>query len=237
MPFVAAADISSFPAASLLVSALFAAACLLLLEGILRKWGVGRSRYLMTAAMLAHPRFLESCFDGSSVTTVIFLVTLTAFSLVQWTEERKMRHLIYFGLGNGFLAAMNFEMLAWLAAVLVLFVADLLPAKLERRQKEAAIILVLIPPLYTVGLWMLMNRLIMGDALYFLKSLYAAWDRREFFETAQAAVSLNDWLATAVCALVIVLAVFQRRRSGAWLGVLGMFPVVMAVFMISRGIL
>jgi hypothetical protein len=136
----------------------------------------------MTPALAISPFFLNKCVNGSSGTTIIFLSMLTAYGLIQWSIARKLRALIYFGMGSALLVLTNFEMAAWLAIAVLLAIADIALCPFKRKQKEAALILCMLPLAYTISLWILMNWLIMGDGFYFLRSLFS---RGEMFEQAR----------------------------------------------------
>lgn len=230
------------PVASLLISALAGAAVLLLLERLLRLWPLGRWRLLFVAALLLHPDFLRECISGSSATTVIFFLLVTVFGMVQWVTTHRVRYLVYMAVATALVALLSCEMIPWLVMVFLLVFMTLGVHPWPRGQKEAVLILVLLPPLYAAGLWMLMNWLIMGDALYFMRSLWG----HPWFSTDPGQVPISGQFTTpaisagylvAILAgvLLLALSLWRRNRAGVFLGLLALSPLVQALLLSSRG--
>ena len=237
LPLVAAFGVESWPAPSLIVSALFGAAAFVLLGRILRAWGIGWLRFLILAAMLVNPAYLRECCSGSSATTVVFLSIVVMGGLVEWVSERKFRSLIYFGCGAALLALTSFEMGLWLVLLFLLLVLDQCFALAPRSQKEAVLILGLLPCLYAAGLWVLMNWLIMGDGLYYLRSLFSGGLRWNGAGPAAAGMEgLPLWAAAAALA-AIAISVFLRAKAGAYAGVLVVSVAALALVLNAFGLL
>ena len=237
LPLMALIPPQVVPVSSLFVSALFGVGALFLLARVLKDQGVGWQRFVLAAALAADPGFRQACTDGSSGTTIVFLVILTAFGLAQWVARRKVRYLIALGLGAALLSVTSVELAGWLLALLLLVLLDLTLCGFGRGQKEAALILLILPAAYVIGLWVLMNWLIMGDGLYFLRSLSSAeWQRQRM--VAGGVVFTDAHLCAAGVSLFVVLfALFGRDRSTAWLGLAGMTPLTLALVLTSRSAL
>lgn len=205
--------------ASRIVSAWFGAAVLVLLAGILRAWGLGRERLLTVFAVAAYPPFLSGCLNGSSAALTVFLALLTLYGLVQWLAGQTLRHLIYFGLGSAGLLLADFGGALWLLPVFLALALERLVRRTGRQEKEAVLILALLPPFYAAGLWFLMNWLVMGDALYFLQSLrgVAAGDDGGVCWSGPA-----GWCGggAALPAAALALSAWKRDRAGLTLCVL-----------------
>ena len=221
IPLAAVIGTHYYPLASLIVSALFGAAALFLLEGLLRKWELGWSRFLVVATMAGYPSFLRACTDGSSSTTVMFLVMLTACGFIHWMDGRKLRWLIALGFGSAALIWAQFEIAIWILVVLGLLVFEQVRRHLPREQKEAGIILVLLPPLYVIALWFLTNWLIMGDALYFLRSLFSEACRDRAMAAPQADILGLHYVAAGILAATCFFALAKKDRITLDLSVLG----------------
>ena len=201
VPFAPLDAIIGCPVASFLVGALMGGATLYVFERTLSDCNLGWPRYLMVLALAVNPFFLEACMNGSPQTAVMFFVVLVAHSLVQWMTTRRLRFLVHLGIGSAMLLATNFEMGFWLLPVMALLIADMLTCESTPYAKEAVVMLTLLPTAYTLGVWFLMNRLIMGDALYFVRS---------FVSSLRAPAAFRARAAIPDGALHLVLGFFGR---------------------------
>lgn len=230
LPLAGVVRSRSYPVASMMVSALFGAAALMMLSRALRNWGLGRERFVAVLALALNPYFLAEAGNGSAGTTTLFLVILAAYALVQWVTGRRLRHLVYLAAAAALLAVSSFEMAAWLPAALLLLLVDLALHVSGRRQREAVIIMAVCPALYALGLWVLMNWLIMGDGLYFLRGLAGPAHRAASHGMSFTAFSRADWAAALLCVVALVTSMMARDRGGVYLGLLGVsLPAVAAV--------
>ena len=233
LPVAALADVDAGPLASAIVSGLFGAFILLLVNRAFRDWNVGPLRFLLLIALVAWPPFLKACFDGSSTTTAVYLAVLVAFSLVQWIATRNLRFLIYVAFGTALLCVTSFEMIPWVLLVFGLVVVDQVVRGTSRWYKEAVFILALFPTIYVVGLWWLMNWLIMGQGGYFYRALFAG--ARAGLSVSWAAMPDGfDVAAVALCACLLMAAWRQKARGGAYLAVLGVAPLAFALWLVSH---
>ena len=104
-------------------------------------------------------------------------------------------------------------------------------------QKQAILIIVLAPLVYTLCLWSLMNWLIMGDWLYFVRSLW-----RWHGEPSAATATLPGpvfvhYIAAALCVIVLAACARKRDRAGVYLSVVSLGSLVLAQFLAGRGLL
>ncbi len=99
------------------------------------------------------------------------LVLLCSSSLSDWVASRRLRDVVSTAAACAFLALCGFSVLgvACISAVLLPFAAA--GHRETRRRFQAWLLLGWLPLAYMLGVWMLMNRLILGDALFFLRSL------------------------------------------------------------------
>lgn len=234
LPCAAAIPLQDFPVASLLVSAIFGTASLFLLTCILREWGIGGPRFLFAGALLLHPAFLAASGDGSSTTAVLFLMLLVLRGLVQWASLRQARYLVYLGVGAALLAGTSFEMGPWLLLVMALFLVDTMTAGFPAGRREAVLLLGLLPAAYLAGLWFLMNWLVMGDPLYFVRPLFT--ERAQSFVADPGGLRLTrlDYGVGGCCLLVFLVAGLRGDRSGVFTGILGTGIVGAGFFLASR---
>jgi hypothetical protein len=224
---------TDIPIASLLVGAAFGVAVLVLLEGILRSWSVGGVRFLLVAALALHPAFLRVCVDGSSVTSALFLVLLSAYGLVQWAGSKQARFLVYYGLGTSLLVLTEAATAPWLLLLAVLLVLEQLVERSPRARMEAVLVLGFLPALYTAGLWVLMNWLIMGDGIYFLRS---AWQSPAIRIPGPPLRTDRAGGPVLLCLAALLLAAVRRDRRGGYLSLVAMAPAALAPALAARGV-
>ena len=228
LPFVFLIKAEHPPVASILVSALFGAGTLALLSQVLLGWNSRRSRLLMMAGLAVNPFFLAECVNGSSGTLVIFLTVLVAYGLLTWTEKRSLKSLSVFGLAVGLLLISSAEMVLWVVAALFLLVVHEERSGASRAERKAVILLAVFPAIYAVGIWVLANWLIMGDALYFVRSLLFAGPVRGALTAGDLGSSLFLLLCGMGGAVLTGDALLRRDGRGLCLGLLAVAPLGVA---------
>ncbi|HRU71704.1 MAG TPA: hypothetical protein P5111_11555 [Kiritimatiellia bacterium] len=139
------------------------------------------------------------------------LVLLAASSLADWAAFRRLRDVVATGAAGSFLMLCGFPFFAP-AGVAVALVPLMACGDRESRQRvKAWVLLGCLPLLYTTGVWLLMNRLILGDALFFLRSLHVLVANPVSFTLAvllPGAVLLPALIMTWLCDA-------QRSETGA----------------------
>jgi hypothetical protein len=205
-----------------LLSALAGAGAILLLEQALRKWNAGRWRRLLVAGMALNPAFLVACWTGASAPLLVGLLVLSLYSLTTWVRARRLRDLIWFGLGSAFLLGSSFEMSGWVLAGVLVLVVEEWRRRVVRQEKGAVLIVAFLPLAYTLALWVLMCWLIMGDPVYAARSLFGRGPG------PGSGLVLSDtlwwsYIGLAVLATLTLAAAIRRHdRSGVCLAVLGL---------------
>ncbi len=212
-------DALSLPAC-LLVSALFGAATLVLMEQAFRLWGAGRWRWLLVLGVALNPNFLEPCWAGSSFPMVTCLLVLSLYSVTAWMQGRRLLDLIWFAFGSALLFGTGYEMSGWVVAAVCVVAIEEWRRRVSGTEKCAVLMVALLPLVYTAVLWLLMCWLIMGDPLYAVRSLMAAGPG------PGGALILPDslwWCYAGLAALVgwmLALALRGHDRGGVCLTVL-----------------
>ena len=224
---------TDIPAASLLVAAGFGVAVLVLLEGILRSWSVGWARFPLLAAFVLNPTFLRNAIDGSSGTTTLFLVLLSAYGLMQWAGLKQVRFLVYYGLGTALLMLTEAAAVPWVLLLFVLLVLEQVSDRSSGARREAVLILGFLPAVYTVGLWVLMNWLIMGDGFYFLRSV---WRSPSMHAASVFSHGHDANVSVLLCLVLLVLAAVRRDRRGGYLALVAMAPLPLAYGLAGLGV-
>jgi len=208
--------------ACLLVSALFGAATLVLLEQALRMWGAGRWRWLLMLGVALNPTFLEHCWTGSSAPMITCLLVLSLYSVTAWVQKRRLLDLIWFAFGSALLLGTGYEMSGWILAAVCVVAIEEWRRQVTGAEIRAVLLVALLPLAYTTALWLLMCWLIMGDPLYAVKSLLVAGPG------PGGALVLPDalwWCYAGLAVLVgwmLVLALRKHDRSGVCLALLGL---------------
>lgn len=211
LPFVFLAAGCAFPIGPLAASAVFGAATVCLLSQALRLWGAGRWRWAWAAALAVNPLFAAECWRGTGSTAVSCFVLLMTYSLGAWIAHRRIHDLVWFALGSAAVASAGLDLVPWLLAAW----ACLAAAEFRHRtaaESSATLIVGLLPGVYVAGLWILMNWLIMGDPLYFIRALLVPL-------RPEPAVTVVPDRALAACGVMLAVAGFGFaaavwRRNG-----------------------
>lgn len=235
LPLVAAVGSESCPLSSMAVSAFCGILSLLVLHRILRKWGVGRLRWILLAAVALNPFFVRGVFDGSSGTTALVLLLISVHGLAAWVTQRQIRALVYIGGGVALMAVTCFEVSLWMMLAFPLLLAHEWVRRSARDERHATLILALTPAAYVLGLWVLMNWLIMGDSRYFLRSLFSPACPREPYPLRLAGLA-PYWAAAAVSVVAAVAARLRGDRCGMCVGGMGLAAFVGLVMLAPRGL-
>ena len=199
----------------------------------------GKVRATFICAMLAcSPFFLLELVSGSTVMLVALLAIISADSLAKWFVGRSVRALVYFAGSSALICGLNFELTVWVGMILLLFIADLIRSRsMSRKHKEAVLILGLLPVAYMLSLWFLMNWLIMGDALYFLKPL---WKVRLLPMLEGEGVAELGWIHFA-CGLIPAftagISAGSRNKTGVLWSVFALLLFLTVILFRSAGML
>ena len=147
-----------------------------------------------------------------------WLGVLAAGSCADWAATRRLGALATLGFTLGALALCGICLSGWVALLMMtLAVATLLAADVRRRL-PAVLVLGWLPLFYALAVWALLNWLLLGNPLYFVRSLFAAnvltW--RGWPDSG----SILSRLVPVFGATAVALAVVRRRADGVVLGVL-----------------
>ncbi len=106
---------------------------------------------------------------GTALT--VGLVLLCASSVADWAAHRRLRDVVSAAAACAFLAMCGFNVLGFACISAVLLPIAALGHRETRQRFQAWLLLGWLPLVYTLGVWMLLNRLVLGDALFFLRSI------------------------------------------------------------------
>jgi hypothetical protein len=207
---------------SRLVSLFFGLAALAVLGRTAWRWAGALPAALVTLGLAAHPAFAAACVDGGDATAVACFLLLCATSWSRWVLEDRLTHLSAMSLAAALLCLTRLEMAGWAAAGFVFVLLHEVNAPRLPGQRQAILILGLLPWAYGVGLWILGNWLIMGDAVYFLRGLasLAPPADRLFPSPALPAADPAWWLSLAAPALLLPAVLLKRESAGVSLALL-----------------
>jgi hypothetical protein len=219
---------------ALLALGVIGAVCVpLVVERALRRWNAGMSRYVFAVISAADPDLVRWAIAGSAAPAVLAIGLATFYGVVQWARTRGTGSLAYAAIGSAVMVGMGAEAALWAVVAMALVLIDALVRPAARGQRQAIAVMAAVPVLYSVGLLVLMNWLIMGDGLYFLRSVKAAVDPSRDF----GAMTLRHGIAAGVLLVSALAGFVLRDRGAAVAGAAGLaFPAV-ATFLAVRGFL
>ncbi len=176
----------------------------------------GWFRTILICVMLAGSSFfVAELLNGSTVLLVAALVVFSADSLARWLVGRSVRALVYFAACSAVISGLSPELTVWIGMLLVLFIIDLIRSRsMSRKQKESVLIIGVLPIAYIVALWFLMNWLIMGDVLYFLKPLWKVKLLPALESVGDAELGLLHLTCGLVPAFTAGISAGTRNRTG-----------------------
>ncbi|MFO7534484.1 MAG: hypothetical protein R6X19_02160 [Kiritimatiellia bacterium] len=201
---------------SRLVSLLFGLAALAVLGRTAFRWVGALPAALLVLGLALHPAFITAGLDGGDATAVACFTLLYASSWCRWVLEDRLTHLSVMSLSAALLCLTRFEMLGWTAAGALFVCVHEATAPRLPGQRQAIVILGLLPWVYGVGLWVLGNWLIMGDAFYFLRGLgqLNALAAQPFPSPALPAADPAWLLQLLFPALLLAAALVKREFAG-----------------------
>ena len=199
----------------------------------------GKVRAVALCLMLAcSPFFIAELINGSSTLMLALLGVIAADSLAKWLTGRSVRALVYYAISSSLLCGMSPELTIWLAMMMILFIADLIHSRsMSTKHKEAVLIIGLLPAAYILSLWFLMNWLIMGDALYFLRPLWRARLLPTVAGGGLAKLGLLHFACGLIPAFTAGISAGFRNKTGLLWSVFALLLFVSALLFRQAGLL
>ena len=190
--------------------------------------GVSGWRVVMSqaaiAAMMAVSRQPQALQIATALTTG--LVLLTASSLADWAAFRRLRDLVSGGSAAALLMLCGFPFFGAAALMVCLLPLAACGHEESRARFQAWFLLGGLPLVYALAVLLLMNRLILGDAFFFLRSLQHLVPHLYLFLSAVLATGL-----VMVPAMVLTWALDRRSEKP------GGGPVAASALLISFALL
>lgn len=181
--------------AAVLASAGFAAGGVTLLYGALRKFGAPLwFACIITLTYAANPFIFSYGANGMSESTFSFFLLWSVIAMTQWLRQRNISSLVQLGAALGMAFWSRYESIAFGIALTLIVTLHwtqsvyrtnasaqppLVGSELKRKadgyipRMEAILLIVLLPAVSSGLLWLLLNYMIVGDPLYFLRSGYS----------------------------------------------------------------
>ena len=148
-----------------------------------------------------------------------WLGVMAAGSCADWAATRRLGALATLGFTLGALALCGICLSGWVALLLVTLVVATLLAADVRHRLPAVLVLGWLPLVYALAVWALLNWLLLGHPLYFVRPLCAAHVLA--WSGWPGSGSIVSRLVVVFSATAVALALVRRRPDGAVLGVLG----------------
>ncbi|MCX7591638.1 MAG: hypothetical protein N2255_08430 [Kiritimatiellae bacterium] len=236
LPLVGILGEFQFPFASLVLGAVCGAATLIVLAKTLRRWGFGFMHHVVVAALALNPRYLEACSNGSSDPLLLLFMVLVALSTVQWMLGHELRYLVRIAFAGAGMLLTCAETVPWLMLVFLLLSTYHRVAAWNREKRLATLILMVLPTVYVATLWFLMNWLIMGDALYFLRSLLRRKPLPHLLAGDPALLQYAEMAWPTLATVCLPVGLVKRDRSTVYMALLAIAPLSLTWFLLSRGL-
>jgi hypothetical protein len=148
-----------------------------------------------------------------------WLGVLAAGSCADWAATRRLGALATLGFTLGALALCGVCLLGWVALLMITLVVATLRAADVRRRLPAVLVLGWLPLCYALAVWALLNWLLLGHPLYFVRPLLAASGLS--WQGWPGSGSIVSRLVVLFSAAAVALAGVRRRPDGVVLGALG----------------
>lgn len=198
-------------APSLLFAALCAVTVLWLFYRLCRiRLPRGPSLYFVLA-LLVTPGFIEALRHGASLYWKLLLTVMLLAGYYGWRRQYSLRALVTIGTAGGLAVVSGVEIMIWSIFMFGLLAVHEITRPAPLGEKRAAFLLATLPAIYALGLWILMNWLIMGSPWHFLRTgpLQVSDGVRGLPESMLPGIAL--WLS--VLLVVAVVALLKRRDS------------------------
>lgn len=165
-------------------------------------------------------------FNGMSESIFIFCIVLAVTQLTQWFDDGIPFHLFWVAIAMALGFLTRYETIPFAIAVFI-SIAFISAARKRSRNTgnsryaffEGTAVVIFFPLAVAVGLWILANYVIMGDPLYFLRSIYSNTAITQYFQSPfagnPAAVAVyvvkESGVFTLLLAPILLIRFFGKR--------------------------
>lgn len=157
-----------------IISALFGAGCLVIMTKLLAKLKFpALVRWVLVGLLQFHPYTWYLFSAGMAEPIFLFFVLTTLSGMMDL--PRTMRSWVIVGLSLCAAVYVRYEALAMVVGVALAVIVHLWKQSTDWKEKtEGWLISILLPAVYGVIIWVFINWSLMGDPLYFLRSVFSA---------------------------------------------------------------
>ncbi len=145
----------------------------------------------------------------------IFIFILSLYCFIRWMMERNYKYFIFFALSGFFLVLSRYD--GWFVVIIELLLVicnEIWYQKKKRVDTLGIFIIAALPAFYGIALWLLWNKLIFGDPLFFAIGPYSA-------HAQQITLSHKTGLITKGNIWVSVMAYYYAIADN-----IGIFPLI-----------
>jgi len=195
------------------VSSLFAAGSLVILNRIFLIYKLGRiARYSFLLIYLLNPVILFFSANGMTEIILVFFILLSTYHFIKWSQTEKVSNLMWTGIALSLAFLARYEAMVVAIAMVLAILLKLWRTSSVRQRTLAISLTFAAPVIYTVGVWVFLNWLIVKNPIYFIQSQYAPFAQTEV---------VGQKMQLAIAATHSILGTLQ---FGGWI-VLNLFPL------------
>lgn len=177
---------------------------------------------LLTALVL--PASFAALFAAPASAVILPLGAMVLLYGAGWFAEGKLRYLVPLAFVMAALTLCGLEAWGWALCGLLLLLLGALRKRELARRLPALLLLGCLPALYAFGVWILLNHLILGDSLFFLRIL-ALLPELRLVSPADWLPSVYERVAAAVCLYGVVRGLATRDSRQFAVGFAGLVGV------------
>lgn len=154
-----------------LTSAAFAALLLLTLERTLALCDVGvRLRIALLVPIACNPMVAFYASNGMAESLYLALLTFAVYGFVRWARSGGVGPLTLSSIAIALGVLTRYELLLWAFGLAAGLVAVLRSRHARHEEIQGTLLAFLAPPLYALGLWVVLNGLIAGDPFFWVSA-------------------------------------------------------------------
>lgn len=212
LPFVIPLEWASSGFSGGIVTALAGGALLATLNALLRSSGLpGQWRLLLIVLFALNPMWLFYAGNGMSEMSFLLFFSLATYLFLRWRANGHWRDPMLAGFTTALMFGSRYDAIPYAAIFTAVMLGVFILARngIQPAHAEAHLLVYLVPFVYSVFLWVYFNWLIMGDALYFLRSNYSNAYLTRNMAVAPQVIALRDSWPLTVRYLVLTMGLLS----------------------------
>ncbi|MTD46130.1 hypothetical protein GKE82_18025 [Conexibacter sp. W3-3-2] len=232
LPFALVKPLATSLIALPLMSAVFAAGTIVILDRTLARCDMNAILRLPLLALFAfNPFWVFYAGNGMSEVIYAFFLAFSLYCFVSWYATTEPRFLIGAGFGIAVLVLTRYAFIVWAVLLAVLIAVALVRRRASKIEVEGSVIAFAAPVVYVLALWILFNTLIVGDPFGWITNTTTSTQAVNatgidtsgdltFNEIARRLLELNVTvfpLAFVVVPALVLTFVAQRNDMALWL--------------------